>query len=192
MNKTKLLAGILLTAVLLAAGVGIFMLLTSGMGYIASLFNAENVSSFPPDDSVTIDTELWDDRYYDPTLFYIFEDKTVMGSFYYICYENDNDRIVEVGNKGPFFVWDNRLYFVDSQLYSVDFRGNDRLMMEFPEEEHVAGVNSLYRIENGWIYCSVSRYEEKNTDPYASPGLHVVNKDYKIKIDFTDYTEIKE
>ena len=110
---------------------------------------------------------------------------------YYVCYERDENVVVDLGLRDDWLIAESRIYYLSGyNLCSVAFNGEDKQRMDFVDGENISGVEKLFRFEDGWLYCRLRRYVTIEDNPVASPGLHTEQVDFRIKTDFSAYEEL--
>ena len=107
---------------------------------------------------------------------------------YEICYRNPNGEEVVVVSQGSnnsrFEIIDNRIYYVDGGLHSIDFMGENRQSLMTDYEIH-----RLLGQQDGMLVCQGQKLVESVDDPTAADGPHWVNVQLLISPDFTQVTE---
>ena len=107
---------------------------------------------------------------------------------YEICYRNPNGEEVVVVSQGSnnsrFEIIDNRIYYVDGSLHSIDFMGENRQSLMTDYE-----ILRLLGQQDGMLVCQGQKLVESVDDPTAAEGPHWVNIQLLISPDFKHITE---
>ena len=107
---------------------------------------------------------------------------------YEICYRNPNGEEVLVVSQGSnnsrFEIVNDRIYYVDGGLHSVDFMGENR--RDFLSDYEVL---RLLGQQEGLLVCQGLKLVENIDDPAAADGPHWVDIQLLISPDFTQVTE---
>ena len=107
---------------------------------------------------------------------------------YEICYRNPNGEEVLVVSQGSnnsrFEIIDDRIYYVDGGLHSIDFMGENRQNFRSDYE-----IQRLLGQQDGMLVCQGMKLVEYVDDPAAADGPHWVSVQLLISSDFTQVTE---
>ena len=107
---------------------------------------------------------------------------------YEICYRNPNGEEVLVvsqgSNNSQFEIIDDRIYYVDGGLHSIDFMGENRQSLTTAYE-----IQRLLGQRDGWLVCQAQKLVESVDDPAAADGPHWVSVQLLVSQDFTQVTE---
>lgn len=107
---------------------------------------------------------------------------------YEICYRNPNGEeilVVRQGNNNSRFeIIEDRIYYVDGGLHSIDFMGENR--QDFLSDYE---IQRLLGQQDGMLVCQGQKLVENVDDPAAADGPHWVNVQLLISPDFTQVTE---
>lgn len=127
---------------------------------------------------------------YDVSRFYI---KTVhyeLCNEYIVCYGNDKHEIVNIGTTPqPLIITNDRIFYCCyGSLASTDFDGKEQELSHFNDDIAVEQINST---DGEWLYCSGKKRVEIYNDPVALDGVHFIPANFKVKIDFSEYSEIE-
>ena len=107
---------------------------------------------------------------------------------YEICYRNPNGEEVVVVSQGSnnsrFEIIEDRIYYVDGGLHSIDFMGKDR-------QSFLSGyeIQRLLGQQDGMLVCQGQKLVEYVDDPTAADGPHWVSVQLLVSPDFTQLTE---
>lgn len=107
---------------------------------------------------------------------------------YEICYRNPNGEEVLVVSQGSnnsrFEIIEDRIYYVDGDLHSLDFMGENR--RDFLSDYEIL---RLLGQQDGMLVCQGQKLVEYVDDPAAADGPHWVGVQLLISPDFTQVTE---
>ena len=107
---------------------------------------------------------------------------------YEICYRNPNGEEVVVVNQGSnnsrFEIIEDRIYYVDGGLHSIDFMGENRRSLISDYE-----IQRLLGQQDGMLVCQGQKLVGYVEDPAAADGPHWVSVQLLISPDFTQVTE---
>ena len=113
---------------------------------------------------------------------------------YVLCYRHEDGTIDELVNMGtqesPFYIIGERIYYTQGDtLISISFTGEDKKTLYDDSEANIS-FNEILHVENDWLYCSGTKWEEIYDDPAALDGPHRVPIVTKVKTDFSEFHEI--
>ena len=107
---------------------------------------------------------------------------------YEICYRNPNGEEVHVVSQGSnnsrFEIIEDRIYYVDGGLHSIDFMGENRQSLISDYE-----IQRLLGQQDGMLVCQGQKLVEYVEDPAAADGPHWVSVQLLISPDFKKITE---
>lgn len=107
---------------------------------------------------------------------------------YEICYRNPNGEEVLVVSQGSnnsrFEIVNDRIYYVDGGLHSVDFMGENR--RDFLSDYEIL---RLLGQKDGMLVCQGLKLVENVDDPAAADGTHWANVQLLISPDYKQVTE---
>jgi len=130
---------------------------------------------------------------YDVTRFFVQTVGNVMSNENIVCYEEASGEIIEVINVGmeeqPLIIVERRIFYVsDLQLVSVDFEGKDRIVHQKNDDDIT--FTKITSADGEWLYCDGYKRVEIYGDPVALDGDHSVRAKYRVKVDFSEYSEM--
>ena len=128
-----------------------------------------------------------------------FVEKQDMGEAtqYRICRTNADGSVTEIADLGPnndtpFFLLEDRIcYTAGGSLCSVDFDGKDLQTLTDSSEAQVS-FDRITMVEDGWIYCRGTCWQEITDDPSALPGPHRVGVVTRAKVDLSEFEVLEE
>lgn len=103
-------------------------------------------------------------------------------------------QIADLGpaNDTPFFLWEERIYYTaGGSLFSVDYNGSDTRSLCDSSEEQIS-FDRITMVQDGWVYCRGTRWQEINNDPAALPGPHRVKAVIRAKADLSEFELLEE
>ena len=107
---------------------------------------------------------------------------------YEICYRNPNGEEVVVVSQGSnnsrFEIIEDRIYYIDGGLHSIDFMGENRESFLSDYE-----ILRLLGQQDGMLVCQGQKLVENVDDPTAAEGPHWVNIQLLVSPDFKQITE---
>ena len=107
---------------------------------------------------------------------------------YEIYYRNPNGEEVLVvsqgNNNSRFEIVEDRIYYVDGGLHSIDFMGENRHSLHSDYE-----IQRLLGQQDGMLVCQGQKLVEHVDDPAAADGSHWVSVQLLISPDFTEVNE---
>ena len=125
-------------------------------------------------------------------VFFVEKEELAEATQYRICRQNEDESITVIADLGPdndtpFFLLEDRLYYTaGGSLCSVDFEGqNPRTLYDSGEEQ--VSFDRITMVEDGWIYCRGTRWQEITDDPAALPGSHRVAVTTRTKADLSGF-----
>ena len=125
-------------------------------------------------------------------VFFVEEEHQSQSTQYRICRQNldgSTTVIADLGadNNTPFFLMEQRLYYTaGGSLWSVDFEGQDQTCLYDSSEKQVS-FDRITMVEEGWIYCRGTLWQEITDDPAALPGPHRVAVTTRAKADLSEF-----
>jgi hypothetical protein len=113
---------------------------------------------------------------------------------YIICRENPDGEVAEIVNMGvreqPLIIEDGRIYYSTGlELVSVDFDGENKKTFSDGGDEII--IEQIYYVDGEWLYCAGRKQTEIYDDPATADGVHYPRTIYKVKADFSEYSEIR-
>ena len=135
-----------------------------------------------------------EDSNYDIDRFFVKTVEYVMCNEYIICYKKANGEIKEIINMG---ISEQRLIIVHQRIFlstgytllSVDFDGKDETVCQINPDDDIIFEN-ITSADDEWLYCDGRKRVEIYGDPVALDGSHYILAKFKVKVDFSEYSEV--
>ena len=132
---------------------------------------------------------------YDVSRFFVKTVEKQLCNEYIVCYEKSNSETVEVVNMG---IADQKLIIAGQRIFystgytllSVDFEGANEIVLEKNPEDDII-FEKITSTDDEWLYCEGRKMVEIYGDPTALDGVHFIPTKFKVKIDFSEYSEIE-
>ena len=112
---------------------------------------------------------------------------------YIVCYEKENGNTIEIVNMGiekqKLIISGQRIFYSTGfTLISVDFEGENEMLLEKNQDSDIS-FEKITSTDNEWLYCEGRKMVEIHEDPTALDGIHYIPAKFKVKIDFSEYSE---
>ena len=114
---------------------------------------------------------------------------------YIVCHRFYTGEVTEIVNIGireqPLIIVNERIYYATGlSLVSVNLGGGDQKVLNPDNGDTFELMIDMVDEDGEWLYCSGRKMVEIYGDPVALDGVHFLPAHFRVKPDFSEYSEV--